>query len=172
MKVCSVCLVEKDLTLFNKRVASYDGKDSRCKSCKALYRNRNALSERKYYLKNKEKILLRHKKYKQNNREKINKRKRDYRAREKDKHSHWDSKKWAARQQRVPNWLTKKQTEDIQRFYSLRNEIKMLTGDEYHVDHIVPLQGKNICGLHVPWNLQILPADINLKKSNKEGAAQ
>jgi hypothetical protein len=50
------------------------------------------------------------------------------------------------------------------------NEIKHIYNnrpDGYHVDHIIPLNGINVSGLHVPWNLQYLPSKVNINKGNK-----
>lgn len=71
------------------------------------------------------------------------------------------------RQLRAPAWLSDEQIAEIREFYLLSAEISKRTKVKYHVDHIVPLLGKNVSGLHVPWNLQVIPAMDNLRKSNK-----
>ena len=69
--------------------------------------------------------------------------------------------------QRTPKWLTKEQLLEIQQFYIWAKECRWLSEEPLEVDHIVPLMGENVCGLHVPWNLQILPESVNISKSNK-----
>jgi hypothetical protein len=73
----------------------------------------------------------------------------------------------AAKLQRTPQWLTAEHKADIRRIYRAAADLTAATGESYHVDHIVPLQGENVSGLHVPWNLQVLRAIDNLKKSNR-----
>lgn len=55
----------------------------------------------------------------------------------------------------------------IRAIYARCAEITASTGVPHHVDHIVPLRGKNVSGLHVPLNLRIIPAAENLAKSNR-----
>jgi hypothetical protein len=68
---------------------------------------------------------------------------------------------------RTPLWLTKEHFNEILKVYELAKTLQKKYNVPYHVDHIVPLQGKTVSGLHVPWNLRAIPAKENLVKSNK-----
>lgn len=74
----------------------------------------------------------------------------------------------AAKRQATPPWLTKAHRAEIAGFYKRAVALSQATGVPHHVDHIYPIRGKKSCGLHVPWNLQILTAEENLKKGNSE----
>lgn len=67
----------------------------------------------------------------------------------------------------TPAWLSDAQKMDIRLKYRLAIELSRRTGIRHVVDHIVPLQGAEVCGLHVPWNLEVVTQEENLKKSNK-----
>ena len=67
----------------------------------------------------------------------------------------------------TPRWLSAEQKMEIRLKYRLAIELSRRTGVRHAVDHIVPLQGESVCGLHVPWNLEVVTQEENLKKSNK-----
>jgi 5-methylcytosine-specific restriction endonuclease McrA len=57
--------------------------------------------------------------------------------------------------------------EEIKNIYSCAQKMQKVSNIKLHVDHIVPIKGKNVCGLHVPWNLRITTAKYNLSKKTK-----
>ena len=69
--------------------------------------------------------------------------------------------------QATPPWLTTKQKSEIRQIYQIAITMSKTTGEQYVVDHIVPLRSETVCGLHVPWNLRVITQDDNLRKSNK-----
>jgi len=78
------------------------------------------------------------------------------------------AKRRASQLQRTPVWA---ELEKIQGFFTAAEIVSAVLNEPWHVDHIIPLQGKNVSGLHVYENLQILPGKENLRKRNKfEGA--
>ena len=136
-------------------------------SCYEINKEKIIEYKRNYYQINKEKIEKYRSLYYDINKDQISNRMRKYREANKDKVNALTAKRRASRLLATPKWLTVDDFENIAKFYKEAQELKLLTGQEYHVDHIVPLQGENICGLHVPWNLQILTAERNRSKGNK-----
>ena len=73
----------------------------------------------------------------------------------------------ACKRQRTPKWVDKDHLWLIKEAYDLAVLRTKLTGFSWHVDHIIPLNGKTVSGLHVIENLQVIPGKENLLKNNK-----
>jgi 5-methylcytosine-specific restriction endonuclease McrA len=78
----------------------------------------------------------------------------------------WSRKRKMSLKQATPNWLTPEQKDQIKDLYIKAVCLSKDTGILHEVDHIIPLHGKRVCGLHVPSNLQILTKEDNFKKLN------
>lgn len=70
----------------------------------------------------------------------------------------------ARRSNQMPSWAD---PATIQRFYDEAQRLTKETGQPHHVDHVVPLNSKLVCGLHCEANLQVLPGVLNLSKGNR-----
>ena len=187
MKFCNTCSTEKDLDQFNKRTASKDGFSPRCKPCTKAYLkkyyqdnkeqldSKNKVTKKRWVEENREHVRAKGREYDFARREKVY----EYRALRKEhirslenashkkryqanpgKYKAKSMLRHATKLQATPSWLTAEHLKEIQIIYS-----ECPAG--YHIDHIIPLQGEEVRGLHVPWNLQAIPALENLKKSTQ-----
>lgn len=177
MKQCNKCNKLKAFSEFHKKKDSKDKLRAACKSC----RNKE---HKEWYEVNKERRLEVSIKWNKENKEK--KRKNDnawwgnnpdkryakfkrFHENNPHKNAEYVAKRRAAKLQRTPEWLTEDHLWMIEEVYELSQLRSKATGVDHHVDHIVPLQGKDVSGLHVPWNLQVIPWYDNLSKSNSLG---
>lgn len=118
-----------------------------------------------WYEVNKERELLKSAERYLNNFEKISARKKAYRSANKPLFNAMSAKRRAY--QRSPAWLTDFDKLKIKCIYSIASMLSHENKEAWHVDHIIPLQGKEVCGLHVPNNLWFVRAEENLSKGNK-----
>lgn len=160
VKVCKGCSQILSTQMFYLSKNTKDGLRGKCKDCT---NQRNNF----WYSQNKESVCRRTQQYKSQRRAAIREKGTEYYRLNKSKYLANYSKRLNCKRKATPAWLTKDQEKAIADYYWLANDLYAITGEKYHVDHIVPIQGKNVCGLHVPWNLQILPSDINISKSNR-----
>lgn len=80
-------------------------------------------------------------------------------------------KRRLAKINRTPKWLTADDHWMIEQAYELAALRTKLFGFTWHVDHVLPLQGKLVSGFHTPYNLQVIPGADNVRKSNTFEAA-
>ena len=142
-KKCSSCGIEKDVSLFSKDKTRPSGLYHKCKQCHSEYRqSKEQKSKLTAYFK-------------------------EHYTLNKAKHAAKRAKRRALLLQATPKWLTKTEYTAIECKYQVAEMLSKYGNEQHAVDHIVPLQGKTVCGLHVPWNLQVISVIDNLKKGNK-----
>lgn len=195
-KRCSKCNTIKDFICFSKNKAKLRSYCKDCaKVMKKRWQvdNKEEIKEysKEYWVKNKEKLSgikdkdkykEYHVKYRAENKNIIQKRqkismsknkehytklRREWERNNKEKTAYKRARQRASKLNATPKWLTSEHKSQILAFYRAAKDLTVKTGTKHEVDHIYPLRGKNGCGLHVPWNLQVLTKEENQKKSNK-----
>lgn len=170
-RLCTSCNAEKSLDNYHRRNNRPNGIFNICKECQkeksakryqankkqyakkqAEYKkaNKSKVAEwgAKYYAQNSEKVAAKSKKYRENNKEHLSAYMRMYSA-----------KRHATKLKAIPLWFEK---EKVTLIYKKAQEWG------FQVDHVIPLQGKNVCGLHCWANLQLLDKSSNASKGNRE----
>ena len=169
---CSVCREVKDSASFFKAAKSKTGCSNRCKSCEAEYRTKRKSQKSAYA-----KAYTASATYKKR---RADKRREATLERMQTKITAFEQltdttlRRWRLnaatryvhRLQATPRWLDAAQKQRTLEIYAATQHLQELTATVYHVDHIVPLRGDTVCGLHVWWNLQPLTERANVSKQN------
>lgn len=195
-KCTGPCRLIKPFSEFHIQSKHSTGHNPRCKACIAIsdalrqpeyYRkNKDRIKESnaKYYKQNKDKVRAQALEWHNNNKERSKARQAEYYKANSDslklqaaeyRRSHPEARKAMHAQQRVaklqrtPAWADQKAVNQV--YYDCE-EINLAAAtagcsEFFVVDHIIPLQGKLVSGLHISSNLQIITANANAEKSNK-----
>lgn len=159
MKQCSKCKEIKSLDSFYANKRKKDGLHDLCKDC-------SKQAKREWAAKNKERIKQYDKDWQEQNKDKKSANYKRWQQTNKGTVNAYNSQHRANKKSATPAWAD---LEKIKAMYNVAQYFDWISGGfvKHHVDHIVPLRGKNVCGLHVENNLQILIDKDNLRKSNK-----
>lgn len=157
MKTCSQCNTTKPYEEFYKSRRTTDGFEGWCKCCRLA-------NNKKWVTENKERHNELTREWYQRNRELHCENSKKHYAENKSDHLEY----WYARNERTkratPGWVDRS---EIRAIYAEAQRITEETGIKHEVDHIIPLKGKMVSGLHVPENLQIITRTENRSKAAK-----
>ena len=171
MKTCTKCLVTKEVEAnFSKSKTHAGGYNTWCKAC---HKQRRSETQTKYYKdasewkkKNIDQMRAYAAKYREQDhvRLKAAERARTWRKLNPGKLAALSAISRDNRRKAMPVWAD---THAINFIYATKRYMQMETNAEWHVDHVIPVKGKTVCGLHVSNNLRIVTASYNRQKSNK-----
>ena len=189
MKKCNKCNEWKNESEFCKDSKRSDGLQYVCKCCNKRYRIDNKDKAREYYNENKEDLSLYSKEYNEKNKELVATKKKEYYEKNKEQRKQYRQEHKEEIKEYSKQYSQKHKAEHcarsakrranklnatpayadlnaINRIYRKCHLLSVVTSRQYHVDHIIPLQSKLVCGLHHEGNLRILTASENCIKHN------
>lgn len=171
MRCCTKCGEEKEFTEFNKSKSGKFGYTEKCKACRRLaYLDiQEVVKARASQWKkdNPERRLENNRNWRAENIELARKYAREWVSRNQEYVYAQASKYRAKKQQATAGWDEELTDFCMQEAYDLVRLRKETTGVSWDTDHIIPIKGKDVCGLHVWNNLQVIPASLNRSKGNR-----
>jgi len=163
MKICARCKIELPLQAFNKYKKAKDGLKHSCRECTKTY-NKTVLKDWKTaYDKNYRETKMTDKQ-RDSKREYMRIYQREYTKKYPERNCAHVSRRRAMEHGATPNWAN---SEVVNDFYKRASAWSKLSGENWEVDHIVPLKSKIVCGLHCEQNLTIVEASKNRSKGNR-----
>lgn len=175
MKHCPKCSQQKPFEAFYRSSTHKSGYASWCKECEAVRskskferRKETQLAKAKEWRKaNPDTFRAGIDAWRERNPGRYEQAIKDWASRNRDKVNATWMRREAGKKNRTPAWLTPDELWMIEQAYDIAALRTKMLGIQFHVDHILPLQGKTVSGLHVPWNLQVITAKENQMKSNR-----
>lgn len=170
-KACVKAYYQRNKARFIEKAAQWkEGNKEKVKQYAKRHRERNKDKRKQYYTGNKEALLEYGRNYRveyyKRNRDAILARTATTRKNNPARYCSYARKHQTAKIKRTPKWLTNVDFDRIRLFYEAARSMTNLGMEKFSVDHIVPLQGKLVSGLHVPWNLQVITVPANSSKNN------
>jgi len=157
MKICTKCQTTKPLDGFYKRSRAPDGLEAWCKVCRLDH-------NRAWFARNKEKHTKLTQSWYERNKEQHLARSKSYYEANKERYLEYFYAREERTKRATPLWANR---EAIRAVFAAARQKTEETGIPHDVDHIIPLRGKKVSGLHVECNLQVIPASINRRKAAK-----
>jgi len=174
-KVCKTCGNTFSIDLFTKVKKNADGHSGSCKACDNKKKQATPEKQHERYLRWKEKNPAKSKEYYLKIKDNPEYKQKQYANTKKFRENNpgWMAAQCAKRRsiklQATVSWdeeLTEFLSEEAHHLRGLRDNATKIV---WNVDHIVPLQGNTVCGLHVWNNFQVIPASLNISKGNRHG---